>query len=248
MQMSCDGVVVKYGGALALDGVTATFQAGELSAVVGRNGAGKSTLLMALAGELHPTSGAVLCGSGDDVGASRRNCRVVPESGNVFADLTVFDNLRSGVPMMRRRESQQRIDWALAEFPVLARLVRRKAGDLSGGERQALAVARAALAFPPVLLVDELSLGLAPKTATDLVRALKDLSHRNKMTIIVAEQNWQVAASAAFLVYLELGRVRESGPPEQVTPRLIADREETSSIRAAQRMAPGPGRPTEPEG
>jgi branched-chain amino acid transport system ATP-binding protein len=228
LSIACDGLVVKYGGALALDGVTIDFPAGRLSAVVGRNGAGKSTLLMALAGVLRPSAGSVRHGgpaAGAEAGRKKPpSRRVVPESGNVFADLTVLDNLRSGVPMVRPRIAQERVEWALAEFPILARLADRKAGDLSGGERQSLAVARAALSFPSVLLVDEPSLGLAPKAAADLVRALGALSKRSNMTIVVAEQNWRVASSAAFLVHLEVGRVRAAGPPATITPRLMADR------------------------
>jgi branched-chain amino acid transport system ATP-binding protein len=223
-----DHLTVRYGGALALSDISIEFPDGEMTAVVGRNGAGKSTLLGALAGITKVAAGSIEWPGGEiRTGRSGigliRGCRIVPESRNVFADLSVQDNLRSGLPTARRRARDEAVRWALKEFPILDRLSSRRAGDLSGGERQTLAVARAALAMPQILLVDEPTLGLSPRLATELVGALKRLTESVGMTVILAEQNWQVASRARFVVHLDTGTVRESGSPESTVPQMALD-------------------------
>ena len=158
-------ITVRYGGALALSEVSLRIEAGDRFAVLGRNGAGKTTLLRTLAGVLATSSGRVTI-AGVDVrpppsAIARRGLRYVPESLNVFGDMTVRDNLLAAVTRKPARLRRDRVAWALDTFPILQPLVSRRADRLSGGERQSLAVAAAMMTEPSILLLDEPSLGLS---------------------------------------------------------------------------------------
>ena len=171
-----DDITVRYSGALALRDVSLQIKAGDRFAVLGRNGAGKTTLLRTMAGVLAASSGRLAI-EGADVrpppsAVARRGLRYVPESGNVFGDMTVRDNLLAAVSRIPAGLRRDRVSWALGTFPILQPLVTRRADRLSGGERQSLAVATAMMTRPRVLLLDEPSLGLSPKMAGSLMTSI----------------------------------------------------------------------------
>lgn len=215
--LKVDSVSVFFGGARALEDVSIEVPEGGTCAVLGRNGAGKSTLLKTIGGLVTPQRGQVTwLGeplSGGPSGAVRRGIRLVPESGNVFRDLTVRDNLRSAVPMLPWRRMAALIDETVDSFPILKRLLNRHAGNLSGGERQTVAVARALIAKPALLLLDEPSLGLAPSLASSLLGHLADVVAERGVTLVIAEQNVKMVQKACSTgCWLEAGSVLARGP------------------------------------
>ena len=223
-------ITVRYGGALALSEVSLRIEAGDRFAVLGRNGAGKTTLLRTLAGVLATSSGRVTI-AGVDVrpppsAIARRGLRYVPESLNVFGDMTVRDNLLAAVTRKPARLRRDRVAWALDTFPILQPLVSRRADRLSGGERQSLAVAAAMMTEPSILLLDEPSLGLSPKTARALVESIGQASDGTEMTVILAEQNAILAASLCPKgCWLETGRVAAAGSIGDITTALRREAE-----------------------
>jgi branched-chain amino acid transport system ATP-binding protein len=197
-------LVVRYGPATALDNVSLTVGAGELVALVGPNGAGKSTMVNTLSGILKPVSGTV---------AVRGRLAHVPEGRQVFGDLTVEDNLRLGGRRYRERDTGP----VHAILPRLAELRHRRAGTLSGGEQQMVAVGRALMSRPDVLAIDELSLGLAPLVVADLVRHLRELNTTRGLAVLLIEQNARLALELCSRAYvLEAGRVVAEGPSEEL--------------------------------
>jgi branched-chain amino acid transport system ATP-binding protein len=216
--LTVEDLVAGYGEVLALDGVTITAGAASITAVLGANGAGKTTLLRAISGMVRPRSGRVLLDGADRAGRSpedlaRAGIAHVPEGQGVIAELTVEENLRIGTmawPGIVRRRADQAA--ALAEvyerFSLLADRRRKLAATLSGGERQMLVIARALVARPRVLLLDEPSLGLAPRVMTQVMDMVVRLSRENGITIVLVEQNARGAlAIADHGVVLNLGRV-----------------------------------------
>src|SRR3981081_3087357 len=188
-------LVVRYGAATALDGVSLRVDPGEMVALIGPNGAGKSTLLNTICGLLKPASGTC-----------RLNGRVsqVPEGRQLFAAMSVEDNLRLGAWTIRDRDPGR----AYTLFPPLWQLRRRVAGTLSGGEQQMVAVGRALMAHPDLLAVDELSLGLAPMVVDALLEHLVQLNRERGMAILLVEQNPRLALDACPRSYvLEAGRI-----------------------------------------
>ncbi len=197
-------LVVRYGPATALDKVSLTVGAGEMVALVGPNGAGKSTMVNTLSGILKPAAGTV---------AVRGRLAHVPEGRQVFGDLTVEDNLRLGGRRHRERDTGP----VHAILPRLAELRHRRAGTLSGGEQQMVAVGRALMSRPDVLAVDELSLGLAPIIVADLVRHLRELNATRGLAVLLIEQNARLALELCSRAYvLEAGRIVAEGPSEEL--------------------------------
>ncbi|MEO3742017.1 ABC transporter ATP-binding protein [Plantactinospora sp. B5E13] len=191
-------LTVRHGAAVALDRVDLTVAAGEMVALIGPNGAGKSTLADTLAGILRPAAGTV---------AVRGRLGYVPEGRQMFPDLTVDDNLRLGGWAIRNRTTAPVYDI----LPRLDPLRRRRAGSLSGGEQQMVAVGRALMARPEVLVVDELSLGLAPLVVADLARHLRELN-TDGLAVLLVEQNARLALDLCGRGYvLEAGRVVATG-------------------------------------
>lgn len=215
-------IEVRYGPIVALRGVSLTVSAGEIVAVLGANGAGKTTLLRTISGLLRPTQGKLEF-LGHDLRrfSPERIVRLgivqVPEGRQLFPDLTVKENLWMG--SYTRRDGFIKEDWerVLSYFPVLRERLSQPAGTLSGGEQQMLAIARALMARPKLLLLDEPSLGLAPMTVQALFRFLKDLNSRDGMTLLLAEQNAHLSLNIAHRAYvLETGRIALEGAAEEL--------------------------------
>jgi branched-chain amino acid transport system ATP-binding protein len=215
-----DGLTAGYGGMIALDDVTITADSGSITAVLGANGAGKTTLLRAISGLVRPRRGAItldgatLTGKGPE-DTARAGVAHVPEGQAVIAELTVEENLRIGMMSRRvsRADAYERLGEAYQRFGALAERRRRPAATLSGGERQMLAIARALLARPRVLLLDEPSLGLAPRVMAQVMDMVVRLSRDSAITIVLVEQNAREALSIADTgVVLNLGRVVAVAP------------------------------------
>ena len=215
--LAVEEVVAGYGGVLALQNVSITVRPATITAVLGANGAGKTTLLRAISGVIRPRRGRVLVGGQDLTGRSaedmaRSGVAHVPEGQGVIAELTVQENLRLGAFWRPGRATRA---GALAEayqrFPVLAGARNRAAGTLSGGERQMLVIARALMARPRVLLLDEPSLGLAPKIVSQVMELTAGLREAG-LTVLLVEQNARSALSIADQgIVLNLGKVVVDG-------------------------------------
>ena len=222
--LAVDGLEIRYGAAIALRGAGLAVARGQLVAVIGNNGAGKTSLLRGLTGLVRPSAGRVLF-KGEDVTRLPAHARVarglamVPEGRLLFPDQTVADNLilgaytHGGLKTPRARESLER---ALALFPRLRERLCQPAGSLSGGEQQMLAIARGLMAEPALLVIDELSLGLAPRIVEQLIGVLRDLN-RQGLTILLVEQLASYALAIADHAYVVAqGRVVRDGPSGQI--------------------------------
>ena len=213
--LAVEGLVAGYGEVTALDGVTVTADAAGITAVLGANGAGKTTLLRAVSGMIRPRRGRVLLADHDVAGHSpeqivRAGIAHVPEGQGVIPELTVEENLRIGMMSWRANRSARAaaMEEEYERFKPLADRRRKLASTLSGGERQMLVIARALLARPRVLLLDEPSLGLAPRVMAQVMDLVVRLSRERGLTIVLVEQNARSAlAIADHGVVLNLGRV-----------------------------------------
>jgi branched-chain amino acid transport system ATP-binding protein len=187
------GLVVRYGAITAVQGVDLHIYAGETVAIVGPNGAGKTSLLSAIAGTVRPSVGGITISGKPLAGLAlsdvvRRGVALVPEGRNIFGSLTVLENLRLGATIRRDAAVGSDIDKVFADFPILGQRRDQPAGQLSGGEQQMLAIARAMLTKPRLLLLDEPSLGLAP-TIVDTVYELLRQIRSQGVSLLVVEQN-----------------------------------------------------------
>jgi branched-chain amino acid transport system ATP-binding protein len=224
------GVSVAYGKRRALEDVSLTVGAGEMVTLLGANGAGKSTTLRAISGLVRPAAGRVIY-DGRDVTTAAPDVIVgagvghVPEGREVFADFTVLDNLLVGAHTVPAAAVPERLDRVFAVFSVLRERRRQVAGTLSGGEQQMLAIGRALMAAPRLLLLDEPSLGLTPMLAREIFRVIARIN-ADGVTVLLVEQNARRALALAGRGYvLETGRVVAAGPSGE----LAAD----ARIRAA---------------
>ena len=198
--LAVDGLVVHYGAAVALDGVSLEVGRGEMVALIGANGAGKTTLLNTLSGILSPSTGTIRCAG---------RLAHVPEGRELFPDLCVDDNLRLGAWKADSRDPAEIYEL----FPKLRDLSRRKAGYLSGGEQQMVAIGRALMAKPDLLAIDELSQGLAPIVVQEIGRYLVQLNARAGLSVLLVEQNAHLALELCPRGYvLETGRIATHGP------------------------------------
>jgi branched-chain amino acid transport system ATP-binding protein len=194
-----EDLTVRYGAATALDGVSLTVAAGEKVALIGANGAGKSTLLNALSGMVPKAAGTIRV---------QGRLAHVPEGRQLFSDLSVDDNLRLGAYRVRERDPA----WVYELLPELARLREQRAGSLSGGQQQMVAIGRGLMARPDVLAIDEMSLGLAPIIVQQLARRLSELNTTTGLTLLLVEQSARVALSLCERAYvLETGRIVAQG-------------------------------------
>jgi branched-chain amino acid transport system ATP-binding protein len=206
-------LVAGYGPVRALDGVDLNVEKGSITAVLGANGAGKTTLLRAISGLLRPSAGTVRLDGQDVTGRApedlvRRGMAHVPEGRGVIVELTVEENLRLGGLWRRDRTwLREGVARMYELFPPLGERRARRAETLSGGERQMLAIARSLMSRPRLLLLDEPSLGLAPRVTAEIVASLAHLRDETALTLLLVEQNASTALSVADrAVVLNLGR------------------------------------------
>jgi branched-chain amino acid transport system ATP-binding protein len=225
--------IVRYGKIEALHGVSLSVRQGELVTLLGANGAGKTTLMRAISGLLPLAEGSVWF-DGRDITRVKAYRRVIdgliqaPEGRGVFPGMTVADNLEMGCygrTFESKSAHDERLDWVLTTFPRLAERRKQAGGTLSGGEQQMLAIGRALMARPRVLLLDEPSMGLAPMMISQIFSIIAEINAAGT-TILLVEQNAAQALSRSDRAYiLETGNVTREGPAEE----LLAD----DSIRAA---------------
>jgi len=211
-------VDVHYGDIQALWNVSFRVGNGEIVSLIGSNGAGKTTVLKTISGVLSLTKGSVTIDGvrSDTIKAYQiveLGVSLVPEGRRLFRDMTVFENLELGGYIGRvRLQKDKNLKWVFQMFPVLDQRVHQLAGTLSGGEQQMLAIARGLMSEPKLLLVDELSLGLAPLIVKHIYMTLKEINRSKKMTILIVEQNVRVALEISDRGYIiENGRITGEG-------------------------------------
>jgi branched-chain amino acid transport system ATP-binding protein len=215
-------VSVSYGDVRALTGVSIEVEEGAIVALVGANGAGKSTLMKVIAGLLHPSSGQILF-MGEDIGKQSTKHRVdrgvvlVPEGRRLFQTLTVMENLKLGAFLPRARASyNESLERVFGLFPVLKEKWNGKAGLLSGGEQQMLAIGRAVMAHPKLVLVDEASLGLSPILTRKIFDLIVSLNQQDT-TVLMVEQNIHMALKICNKAYvMKTGSIVLSGPGQEL--------------------------------
>jgi branched-chain amino acid transport system ATP-binding protein len=220
--LEVENLSVWYGPVQALRGISLRVDDGEVVALIGSNGAGKSTTLRTISGLLKPKTGSVRFDGRSIAGRaphsiSRMGIVQVPEGRGIFDNLTVEENLDLGGYLVRNIASLKKSrDHVLALFPILAQRLKQPSGTLSGGEQQMLALARAFLAGPRLLLLDEPSLGLAPQIVQNIFRVLAEIN-REGTTILLVEQNARLALRLARRAYvLETGQIQAHGPAREL--------------------------------
>jgi branched-chain amino acid transport system ATP-binding protein len=212
--LDVEGLTAGYGAAPVLHDIDLTIEQGQIVAVMGANGAGKTTLLRTLSGLVKPSAGKIVY-DGADLRATkvehlvRRGIAHVPEGRGVVTELTVDENLRlGGLWRSDKADARKALDEVYELFEPLARRKRHAGHQLSGGERQMLALGRALIGRPRLMLLDEPSLGLAPKVIAQIMSLLRDLRDRTGLTVLLVEQNVRSALSIADAgVVMSLGRV-----------------------------------------
>ena len=214
MSLNVSNLTVHHGAICAVNQVSIAVPTGKLAAIIGANGAGKTTLLRALSGLNHPTNGSVMWKGEKIVGLKpevlvRRGISHVSEGKSVIPELTVRENLELGAIWRRNaKESKESIDQVVSIFPRLGERIQQRADTLSGGERQMLAIGRAIMSKPQLLLLDEPSLGLAPLVVEQIFQTIRDLTTSMNLTVLLVEQNAMGALRIADLgIVLNLGRV-----------------------------------------
>jgi branched-chain amino acid transport system ATP-binding protein len=225
--LELNDVSARYGQVAALHGVSLTVDEGEVVALLGANGAGKTTTLRAVSGTVRRNGEVIFGGkrlrSAGPESVARSGVAHVPEGRGIFSELTVWENLRMGAYMQRGRPDFKTV---LEYFPWLDARRNQQAGTLSGGEQQMLALARAFLQRPRLLMLDEPSLGLAPLITREVFRVVGDLNQKEGLAVLVVEQNAAIALAAAHRAYvLETGSIALSGP--------AADLKANDAIRSA---------------
>jgi branched-chain amino acid transport system ATP-binding protein len=221
--LSVDGLEAGYGEVQVLWGLSLQARRGKLTAIVGANGAGKTTTLRAVAGTLTPWGGRVTL-DGEDVTRvpshvkAARGLALVPEGRQLFAAMSVAENLELGAFSPRASRSYaERLEQVFKLFPRLAERARQRAGTLSGGEQQMVAIARGLMSDPQILIIDELSLGLAPVVVYQLLATLEQL-RQNGLTILLVEQNVHLALAVSDYAYdVAEGRIFTEGLPAELT-------------------------------
>ena len=217
MMLQLTGVHAHYGHIHALRGIDLSVQVGEVVTLIGANGAGKSTLLMSLFGQPRVSAGRIVF-DGEDITRlpthviARRDISLVPEGRRIFPRMTVMENLLMGAVMADPRNLEVDLKRMCALFPILEERVEQRAGTLSGGEQQMLAIARALMARPKLLLLDEPSLGLAPLYIKKIFQTLRELNQDHGVTILLIEQNAHHALRVAHRGYvLQHGQIVMTG-------------------------------------
>jgi branched-chain amino acid transport system ATP-binding protein len=219
--LELDEVEARYGQVTALQGVSLTVDEGEVVALLGANGAGKTTTLRAISGTVRKSGRVRYAGRDVSRCTPERLARLgvahVPEGRGIVAELTVWENLRLGAYVRRDRGFKADAGRLAEHFPWLRDRKGQQAGTLSGGEQQMLALARALVARPRLLMLDEPSLGLAPLVVQELFRVVRGLNEEEGLTVLVVEQNAAIALDVSQRAYvLEVGRVAVEGPSEEL--------------------------------
>ena len=213
--LSVKDLQVNYGGIEAVKGISFDVPAGDIVTLIGANGAGKSTTLKAIAGLVKPRSGSIELEGANITGKDTsdivaKGVTLVPEGRRVFANMTVLENIRIGA-YLRKDNLEEDIAWVYDLFPRLKEREWQLAGTLSGGEQQMLAVARALMSRPKVLMMDEPSLGLAPLVVKGIFDIIREINKQG-VTVLLIEQNANMALKTANYAYvLETGRIGFSG-------------------------------------
>ena len=214
MPLNVSNLTVHHGAICAVNQVSLAVPTGKLAAIIGANGAGKTTLLRALSGLNHPTHGSIMWKGEKIVGLKpetlvRRGISHVSEGKSVIPELTVRENLELGAIWRRNaKESKESINDVVSIFPRLGERLQQRADTLSGGERQMLAIGRAIMSKPQLLLLDEPSLGLAPLVIEQIFQTIRDLTTSMNLTVLLVEQNAMGALKIADLgIVLNLGKV-----------------------------------------
>lgn len=220
-----------YGKIIALRGVDIDVHRGEIVTMIGANGAGKSTLMMTICGEPHPREGQIIY-DGQDITAMptheimRLGIAQSPEGRRIFRAMTVLENLKMGAALVDQKFFAQDLEKTFTLFPRLKERISQRGGTLSGGEQQMLAIARALMSRPKLLLLDEPSLGLAPLIVRQIFETIREVNVQDRMTILLVEQNAYHALKLAHRGYVLInGQIAISG----TGPELLANRE----VRAA---------------
>src|SRR5436309_6149560 len=216
--LELNDVSARYGQVAALHAVSLTVDDGEIVSLLGANGAGKTTTLRAVSGTVRRSGDVVLAGKrlarATPEAVARAGVAHVPEGRGIFAELTVWENLRMGSYTQRGRPD---FTMVLEYFPWLESRKNQQAGTLSGGEQQMLALARAFLQRPRLLMLDEPSLGLAPLVTREVFRVVTDLNQKEGLAVLVVEQNAAIALATATRAYvLETGHVAVSGSADEL--------------------------------
>lgn len=218
--LSVKDLQVNYGGIEAVKGISFDVPAGEIVTLIGANGAGKSTTLKSVVGLVKPKSGSIQFNGEELVGKDTtaivsKGITLVPEGRRVFADLTVLENIKIGA-YLRKDDLKDDIAWVYDLFPRLKEREWQLAGTLSGGEQQMLAVARALMSRPKVIMMDEPSLGLAPLIVKGIFDIIKEINKQG-VTVLLIEQNANMALKTADYAYvLETGKITLSGPGSEL--------------------------------
>ena len=213
--LELEGVSARYGPVHALHDVSLSVHEGEVVAVLGANGAGKTTTLRAISGTVTRAGTIAFAGAalkGGPEAAARAGIAHVPEGRGTFVDLSVLENLKLGAYVRRDREVKSDVERVSTYFPWMVERGGQRAGTLSGGEQQMLALARALMSRPRLLLLDEPSLGLAPMIVREFFRIVRELNEQEGLTVLVVEQDARIALAASRRAYvLEVGRVALTG-------------------------------------
>ena len=208
-------------GSRVLDGVTLRIERGEVVALMGRNGMGKTTLMKAIAGHLLDATGLIIFNGVEILGLAPHQIAnfgvgYVPQGRDIFSDFTTEENLLMGV--VGKKQLPNRVpDWVYEIFPVLAERRRQFAGTLSGGQQQQLAIVRALVGEPILLLLDEPSEGIQPSIVQEIARTIRKIAGQRNLTILIVEQNLEfVLSTASRCLFMENGRIAEEAPVELV--------------------------------
>ena len=210
--LQIDKLAVSYGVVPAIIDVSLSLPTGSVTCIVGPNGAGKSTLLLAIAGALKPKSGSIVLDGHSIAGqpaeeVARLGCSLVPEGRQIFANLTIAENMYLGQMIGQSKNRTADLDRVMSYFPVLRARYRQPAGTLSGGEQQQLSIARSLLTRPKLLMIDEPSLGLAPKIVDFAYGVLRQLRGEGLTLLIVEQQTTRVANMAGSVHVLRQGHI-----------------------------------------
>ena len=215
--LSVRGVDTYYGNIQALRGVDVDVASGEIVTMIGANGAGKTTLMMTICGDPQARSGQILFDGADITRMptheiAKMSIAHSPEGRRIFARMTVMENLQMGALHVSEEKFRERLDMVFELFPLLAARRGQRGGTLSGGEQQMLAISRALMSWPRLLLLDEPSLGLAPLIVKQIFRVIRELNEQHGLTVFLVEQNAYHALKLAHRGYVMVnGRIAMSG-------------------------------------